>query len=249
MGGYDQALLLARAAVGWEGFRFVAISRPGYLGTQLALGREPEEQADLCAAVLDALGIREAALIAISGGGQCALQFALRHPERCWGLVMVSACSEKLSVSIPFRFHLMKLIAHIPPLVAAMRKKALENPDRVTINDPEARALFLALKLSTMDRMAQRLPGTQNDITQSRLPFDYPVEQIAIPTLVVHGTEDEAVPFTQAVSLTNKIPRSELFEIPGGQHVSLFTHRQEIQTRVTQFLCAAFNSHRDPNTA
>ncbi|HSD21220.1 MAG TPA: hypothetical protein VLC54_14340, partial [Anaeromyxobacter sp.] len=66
MGGYDQGLLLART-VGAPGFRYVAISRPGYLGTSLALGKTPEEQANLYRDVLDALGIREVAVMAVSG--------------------------------------------------------------------------------------------------------------------------------------------------------------------------------------
>jgi pimeloyl-ACP methyl ester carboxylesterase len=57
MGGYDQGLILART-IGPPGYRFVSVSRPGYLGTPLCAGRTPEEQADLLAHLLDALGIR-----------------------------------------------------------------------------------------------------------------------------------------------------------------------------------------------
>ncbi len=84
--------------------------------------------------------------------------------------------------------------------------------------------------------MSRRLPGTQNDITQSRQPFDYPLEQIPVPALVVHSTADQAVPFAQARSLAAKLPRAELLAIEGGEHVSLFTHLHEIRTRVRQFL-------------
>jgi len=84
MGGYDQGILLAKSAVSPR-HRFVAVSRPGYLGTPLAAGRTPEEQADVCAEVLDQLGIAETAVIAISGGGPAAVQFALRHAQRCAG--------------------------------------------------------------------------------------------------------------------------------------------------------------------
>ncbi len=48
MGGYDQGLILART-IGPPGYRYVAVSRPGYLGTPLTGGRSSEEQADLCA--------------------------------------------------------------------------------------------------------------------------------------------------------------------------------------------------------
>jgi pimeloyl-ACP methyl ester carboxylesterase len=255
MGGYNQGVLLARAAVGTPEFRFVAISRPGYLGTSLALGETPERQADLCAAVLDALSIPRAAVIAISGGGQCALQFALRHRDRCRGLVMISACSAQLNVRLPFKFHLLKLMARFPALVALMQRRAAIHPDAAarrsipdpalrarTLNDPEAGPLLLALQLSTMDQMAQKLPGTQNDIVHSRLPFGYPLEQIPVPLLVVHGTADQAVPFAQAKALAGRVPGAELLTIEGGEHVSLFTHLHEIRTRVRHFLDACERS-------
>src|SRR5512133_1902046 len=54
MGGWDQSLLLART-IAAGGHRFIGLSRPGYLGTPLAAGRSPEEQADLYAAALDVL--------------------------------------------------------------------------------------------------------------------------------------------------------------------------------------------------
>jgi pimeloyl-ACP methyl ester carboxylesterase len=249
MGGYDQGLLLGRTVLGTPGYQFVALSRPGYLGTPLSSGPAPEQQADLCAAALGALAVHHASVIAISGGGQCALQFALRHPDRCTAIVMISACSARIPGRPPLRFHLLKLAAHFPPLMNVMRRKAAANPEaaaRRSITDPELRARTLAdpesgpllreLQLGITDRMAARLPGTQNDIAQSRSPFHYPVERITAPTLVVHGTDDEAAPFAHAESLAARIPNAELLAIKGGRHVSIFTHRGLIHPRVRSFM-------------
>ncbi|MCB0108795.1 MAG: hypothetical protein KDE53_22900, partial [Caldilineaceae bacterium] len=54
MGGYDQSLFLAQT-IGAPSYRYLAISRPGYLGTPLRSGTTPAQQADLIAALLDAL--------------------------------------------------------------------------------------------------------------------------------------------------------------------------------------------------
>jgi len=43
MGGYDQAEILART-IGESNYRFLSLSRPGYLGTSLSAGRTPEER-------------------------------------------------------------------------------------------------------------------------------------------------------------------------------------------------------------
>jgi pimeloyl-ACP methyl ester carboxylesterase len=208
MGGYDQGLILART-IGEPGYRFVSVSRAGYLGTPLTAGRTPEEQADLCADLLDELGIREAAVMAVSGGDPCALQFALRHRDRCWGLVLVSTCSGKVDTRLPLSFQITKLLARWPAFVAMMRKKIQRDPARAarrsiadpvlrarTLQDPDAGPLFSALLLSTFDRMALRLPGTENDIAVTRTAA-YPLEEIALPVLAVHGTADRLVPFTQ----------------------------------------------------
>ncbi len=65
----------------------------------------------------------------------------------------------------------------------------------------------------------------------------YPLEQIAVPVLVVHGTGDRLVPFAQhGRALAAGIPGAELLALEGGEHVAIFTHRNEVRARVTQFL-------------
>jgi pimeloyl-ACP methyl ester carboxylesterase len=248
MGGYDQGILLAQT-VTYPRFRFIAVSRPGYLGTAMRAGRTPQEQADLCADVLDVLGIERTAVVAISGGGPIALQFALRHPDRCRALVMISACSHRLDVPLPLQWHIMKLMARIPGITAAIRRKIEQNPEetakrsitddairRRTVRDPETGPLFLALRASTLDRMALRIPGTENDIRQTRSEMSWPLETITAPTLVVHGKSDSVVPFVQGQRLASRVPGAELMAIDGGEHVSIFTHRNEVRSRIDAFL-------------
>lgn len=225
------------------------MSRPGYLGTPLASGKTPEQQADLCAGLLDALNIRTATVMVVSGGGPCALHFALRHRDRCRGLVLVSTCGQRVDTPIPFSFKLTKLLLRLPAFANAMQKKASANidqaasrsiPDPVvrarTLQDPEAGPLFTALLTSTCDRMPQRLPGTENDIAITRSTA-YPLEEIAVPVLIIHGTADSMVPYEQhAKTLESRIPNAELLTIEGGEHVSIFTHRKEVKARVTRFL-------------
>ena len=248
MGGYDQALLLARTA-GVPGFRYVAPSRPGYLGTRLSLGRTPTEQADLYRDLLDALEIERAAVMAISGGGPSALQFALSHPDRCWGLVIVSSVCTRVETRLPLAWYLMRLTARCGPLVAAMRRKAEQDPERSarrsipdpivrsrTLGDPEAGPLLRELQLSTFDRMPLRLPGTENDVAVTRHDQWFALERITAPLLVVHGTNDRAAPFAQAQILAARVPGAELLAIENGEHVSIFTDRDRVRARVGSFL-------------
>lgn len=248
MGGHDQSLLLART-VGDEGYHYIGISRPGYLGTPLSSGRGPEQQADLCAALLDELRVESALLMAVSGGGPCALQFALRHRERCRGLVLVSTCGRKVNTRIPFSFHIARLLVRVPGFASSMRRKVLANVDQAAsrsipdpktrarvLDDPEVGPLFRALMESTSDHVNKRMGGTENDIRITRTN-DYRLDQIATPVLIVHGTEDSMVPYDlHAKALESGIPGAELLTVEGGEHVAIFTHREQVRPRVARFL-------------
>ncbi len=252
MGGYDQALLLARTA-GVPGFRYIAPSRPGYLGTSLSLGRTPREQADLYRDLLDALGVERATLMAISGGGPSALQFALSYPERCQGLIIISSFFTRTGQRPPLGWYIVKLAFRFGPLVEALKKrKARQDPERAslraipdpvmrarTLNDPEAGPLLRELQRSTYERLPLRIPGSENDIALSCSEFSLPLEQIKAPLLVVHGTKDNSVPYAQAQQLAARVPGAELLTLEGGDHVgSIFTHLHEVRPRVGRFLRA-----------
>lgn len=96
--------------------------------------------------------------------------------------------------------------------------------------------LYRALLASSSQQIARRLPGTLNDVrvTRSR---ELPLEQVRVPTLVVHGSLDRMVPFERhGKVLARRIPGAELVVAEGGDHVSIFTHRGVIQPRVAAFL-------------
>jgi pimeloyl-ACP methyl ester carboxylesterase len=248
MGGYDQSRILAET-IAEPGYRFLALSRPGYLGTPMGSGVGPEAQADLMAALLDSLGLEDAALLAISGGGPSALHFALRHPGRCRALVLVSTCAAPMTGRIPLSFKIMQRLVRWPPLSRLIGAQAAKDPEksarrsipddalrRRTLEHPEAGPLFKRLLASTADRMHLRMDGTEDDIRVS-YSYDYPLEDISVPTLVVHGTQDSMLPYpVHGAALAALIPGAEHLAVEGGDHVAIFTHREQVRERVMAFL-------------
>ncbi len=254
MGGYDQSVILAQT-IGRAGYRYLAVTRPGYLGTPMTSGQSPEQQGDLVAQLLDALGVVKAGVIAVSGGGPCALQFGLRHADKCAGLVLVSTCASKVSTPIPLSFKLMKFLARWSFLgrmfqksaekdLEAVAKRSIRDPEILarTVNDPDTWPLFSALLLSTFVSMGQRLNGTENDIEITRTAT-YPLENLSCPVLIVHGTEDPLVDFERHAKMyENRVPNAELLAIDGGEHVAIFTHRPMVQNKVGLFMDHHFNT-------
>lgn len=244
-GGYDQGMLATRVG-GEMPFRLVAVSRFGYLRTPMPRDGDagPEAQADAYAALLDALGIEQAAMIGISAGGPSALQFALRYPDRCTALLTVSAVTRSLVPNLTVgQRALLQMVNTDPGLWAlstaaeerlfaaygigpAMRRKLEAEPEKMAV----IRAILVSLPMS------KRRTGFNNDMaTFPHLP-DYPLESITAPTLVLHGTADTVVPPEHARFAASTIPGARLHMIEGGSHLCIVTHKEETVPVVAGFL-------------
>jgi 2-hydroxy-6-oxonona-2,4-dienedioate hydrolase len=86
-GGFDQSIEMAGQFAEYN-YRLIAPSRFGYLRSDLPDNASPEMQAEAFAELLDKLNLERVFVFGGSAGALSALQFAIRHPERCRGLVL-----------------------------------------------------------------------------------------------------------------------------------------------------------------
>jgi len=87
-GGCDQGLANVADIVG-DGFRVIAPSRFGYLGTPVPSDRSLAAQADAHAALLSKLKVDKAIVVGTSAGARSAVELAVRHSERVAGLILI----------------------------------------------------------------------------------------------------------------------------------------------------------------
>jgi 2-hydroxy-6-oxonona-2,4-dienedioate hydrolase len=87
-GGFDQGLRFAQGLIARD-FEVIAPSRFGYLRSDFPSDASPANQADAFADLLDQLDIETLPVAGGSAGALPAAQFALRHPDRCSGLVLL----------------------------------------------------------------------------------------------------------------------------------------------------------------
>jgi 2-hydroxy-6-oxonona-2,4-dienedioate hydrolase len=232
-GGYDQGSVFSKL-IG-DQHTFIAVSRPGYLRTPLATGETPAAQADMYVALLDALAIQQASIIGISGGGPSALLFALRYPTRCSGLVMMSGVAQRyvdweLKQALPLFMRwfkqLYEKIITCDPLLYLLLPFTKLLPD----------AFVTADFLGSVTQYRLRKAGYENDMKHLALIADYPLEQITVPTFVVHAIGDREVPFFHAEVLSRKIPNVRLMAIPGSSHMAYYTHAVTVMPELRAFL-------------
>jgi len=236
-GGYDEILMFASDFVN-EGFSLLAWSRPGYLLTPIESGRTVEAQADLMAALLDTLDIDKVAIFGASGGGPSTLQFALRHPNRVWAMILESAICREYRIPGSQKFFMNLLmnntVSHFSNLYATYFTKTVikgairaestytkEQLNRATdriMSDPGLEAYRKAM-LEAGSVPGARKVGFGNDSEQFAVVDSWPLEQIACPTLVIHGKLDADVPFRHAEYAASTIANAEAFFVEEGCHL------------------------------
>ena len=159
--------------------------------------------------------------------------------------MIVSGVSQLLTpLALPLRiaYHSLRLIDSAPRLARRLaptliyrflgtRKELL----RSTMQDPYKRQLIEGIVWSAIPA-APRRAGLIADVSALTSLPHYPLERIAKPVLVIHGTEDPIVPFSQAEWTAKSIRHASLLPIRGGGHLSLATHAEVAGPAITMFL-------------
>jgi pimeloyl-ACP methyl ester carboxylesterase len=246
LGGFDQGVVAAELILTPQ-FRPIAVSRPGYLRTALAVGATPEQQADAFAALLDSLAIDRLPIIGISGGGPPALQFALRHPQRCTAIVLICAVTQRLTLprramfaarfprvatSNTANWFVSLLYRRFPAPIAQQAFTPYERSSSVSAAD-RCDALRL---MGTSVPVKPRFEGVMNDASYLSTLDSYPLERITQPTLIIHGDSDEVVPFAHAQLAAGKIPGARLIAQEHGSHFASFVRSSDTRAAIQEFL-------------
>lgn len=212
-GGFDAGLKAAEMHLPPE-YRRIAISRPGYLRTPLGIARTPEAQADLGAALLDAIGLPRVFAYAYSGGGPAALQFAARHPLRCRGLILIAAVNRRQE--------------HRVPLFAIRAAQFTDLGSWWAVH-------LLPEVVRVLTPIGARAAGWENDeATFAGLPEHFS-ERVYRPALIVHGTADSIVSIRQAEEIARAIPGSRYMPVAGAGHLDV-TNSPEARRAIAEFL-------------
>lgn len=260
-GGYDQGTLDVDMWIK-NGFSLLSISRPGYLRTPLKTGESFEEQADAIKALLDTLDISKVAILAPSAGGPIGLHFAMLQPDRISALILMAAVSHQYDVSQDQRDSLLGRIFLSDFIVdfgvwffdiltrlwttqslkisfkqtVKLEPKALDEYVKQVMAIPE-QIIWYKRFIRTTCPMSPRMTGLHNDIKLLQQVSFTNLEAIKCPTLVVHGTVDGDVSFSNAEFASSSIPNAKLYKIENVGHIVwLGNHVSKMNSDIISFL-------------
>lgn len=244
-GGFDQGRLLAES-LGGTGRRWIAISRFGYLRSDLPSNASVTAQAEAIADLLDQLDIEQVDILAMSGGVPPAIKFAELFSERADRMVLLSSApftpfrANEVSRPIPTWAYTRLLGSDV--IYYLLRKLARDRlatafdarPDLLGHADPEKRAFVDAL-IDGFVPGAQRLDGLNNEGSAIDPRLSYDLSSIRSPTLIVHARDDSLNPFEIGAELADDIPRAQFIALKSGGHL-LLGHHRELRSRIRAFL-------------
>lgn len=241
-GGYDQGLWLGKVSLG-DGYKFISISRFGFLRSPIPEHASIKMQAALYIALLDHLNIKKVIVIGISAGGPSATEYANDYPDRCSALILLSAVSRSRAPGDKEEFYVnvINLIQQsdyvywlFTKFLQPMVLELMGVPSKVYKSfTPEQKELAQEM-LDIMHPMSPRYKGTIND--GSMLELDsVSTGNLSASTLIIHAKDDALVSYAHAEHAHAKIKHSKLISFDKGGH-GLLSLMKEVREYVEEFL-------------
>jgi pimeloyl-ACP methyl ester carboxylesterase len=189
------------------------------------------------AGLLDALKIQKADVLGFSMGTFIAQELTLLHPEKVNRLILYGAsCGGK--ENIPQSPNVTKILSDF----AYNRPQPVAKVLSVTF--PQSWIKSYANSISIPQSKEIVLPDTkkqQFNIVENWFATNWSgvcnqLSKVTIPTLVVTGTEDVAVPAANSLIIVQKIPGAWLVQIKEAAHGLMYQYPEKLSTVLQTFL-------------
>ena len=188
-----------------------------------------DSAADL-AGLLDHLGVERAVVGGMSQGGFVALRFALEHPERTAGLVLIDTQSGREDPDKTLQYDVM----HDVWVTSGPNDQLLEMAASIIIGNQRPESAAWISKWQGME------PGALSPIYRTLMDRDDITDrlgEIAAPAIVIHGTQDVAIDIALAERLCAGLPGCRgVIRIDGAGHASNLTHPEPVNRAIEEFL-------------
>ncbi len=243
-GGYDEGELLVQAVLG-DQFHWITPSRFGYLRSTFHPGATFDDQAHAYAYLLDRLGIKKVAVVALSHGGPSALLFAGLHPERVSSLTLIScgvaSSTDQNQAQANQKGDMLVTIYKYDPLYWAFTKlfrkqfMGLMGANDAVIAGLTPEQMELVGKvIDFMNPVSPRSAGVAFD-NRAKMPNER-IAAIHAPTLIFHAKDDGLQLYHNAEYAAANIPGARLVSFERGGHLVMIVEREAIQMQMQKFI-------------
>jgi len=228
-----------------NGYRCIAHDRRGHgRSSQPWNGNDMDTYADDLATLVETLDLKGAIHVGHSmGGGEVARYIGRHGTKRVARAVLVAAVPPLMLKTAANPGGLpMKVFDDIRARVAADRSQFFKD-----LTTPFFGANRPGAKVSQGVRDAFWLRGMQGGLKNeldcikafSETDFTGDLEKFDVPTLIIHGDDDQIVPIGASAQASSKLVKNTTLKVyPGGSHGLADTHKDELNADLLAFLRA-----------
>jgi pimeloyl-ACP methyl ester carboxylesterase len=190
-------------------------------GDHRSLAYTLEDMADDAVAVLDAAGVASAHVAGISLGGMIAQLLATRHPDRVRSLASIMSTTGNREVGQPTGEAASILVAPMPSDREGFIEQAVANAMAISSGTAypfDAEAVRQGAARGYDRAYHPRGTGRQFAAILAAGDRTEALKAVRVPTLVVHGTEDQVIGVSGGEATAAAIPGARLLRVPGLGH-------------------------------
>lgn len=227
-----------------HGYRVVAHDRRGHgRSSQPWDGNDMDHYADDLAVVIEALGLKDVTLVGFStGGGEVARYIGRHGTKRVRKAVLVSAVTP-LMVRTPdypkgLPIEVFDRLRNAHDVNRAQLYLDLASGPFFGFNRPGAKASQGLIETFYVQGMQSGAKNAYDSIAAfSATDMRADLRKFDVPTLVIHGDDDQVVPIAaSARSAVELIRNAELIVYPGAPHGITDTHKDQLSHDLLKFL-------------
>ncbi len=225
-----------------NGFRVIAHDRRGHgRSDQPSAGNDMDTYADDLAVVMDALDLQNAIMVGHStGGGEVAHYIGRHGTKRVAKVVLVGAVPPIMASTAQWPGGLdISVFDGIRKGVADNRSDFYLNlaVPFFGMNRPDAKINEGLRQTFWEQGMRGSILGQYACIREfSEVDYTEDLKKIDVPTLVIHGDDDQIVPLAHSGALTAKVvPNAQLKVYAGAPHGLASTHQNQLNADLLAF--------------
>ncbi|UCE09968.1 MAG: alpha/beta hydrolase [Candidatus Thorarchaeota archaeon] len=187
--------------------------------------------------LMDALDIDRAHILGISMGGLIAQQIAISYPKRVRSLILVSTHFGGPN-HVPIDDKTKALLIAIPTETIS-RAQATEMRFRAIFSSQflqESKSLIESMETWANQHPAPLYAQVHQSSAVGEFNSESELRNVTVPTLILHGDSDSAVPTRNGELLARTIPKSKLIILENASHFITIEKYEEVNNAVMEFI-------------